>query len=49
MGAVTQPQYAGLVAEAGPDLAWTVVTEDNSGEPAPADQAGHGSDRFDSR
>lgn len=48
VGAVTQPQYAGLVAEAGPDLAWTVVTEDNSGEPAPADQASHGSDRFDS-
>ncbi len=48
VGAVTQPQYAGLVAEAGPDLGWTVVTGDNSGEAAPAEQLGHGGDPFDS-
>ncbi len=43
VGAVTQPQYAALVAEAGPQLGWTVVTEDNSGDPATPEQAGHGS------
>ena len=47
VGAVTQPQYAGLVAEAGPGLGWTVVTVDNSGDPATAEQAAHGKDRFD--
>ena len=31
VGAVTQPQYAALVAEAAPELKWTVVTADNSG------------------
>ncbi|MGH9017817.1 MAG: class I adenylate-forming enzyme family protein [Acidimicrobiales bacterium] len=46
VGAVTQPQYASLVAAAGPALGWIVVTEDNSGEPAPADQSGHGLDTF---
>ncbi len=48
VGAISQPQYAGLVAEAGPELGWMVVTEDNSGEPATADQTGHGFDGFDS-
>ncbi len=48
VGAVTQPQYAALVARGRPRLGWTVVTEDNSGDPAPAEQAGHGHDRFDS-
>ena len=42
VGAITQPQYAGLVAEAGPDLGWIVVTGDNSGEAAPAEQRDHG-------
>jgi len=46
VGAVTQPQYAALVAAAGPHLGWTVVTEDNSGDPTP-DQVDQGSDRFD--
>jgi carnitine-CoA ligase len=32
VGAITQPRYASLVAEAGPDLGWVVVTEDDSGE-----------------
>ncbi|MGD0394892.1 MAG: class I adenylate-forming enzyme family protein [Acidimicrobiales bacterium] len=48
VGTITQPQYAGLVAEAGPALGWTVVTEDNSGEAAPAEQLDYGGDRFDS-
>jgi crotonobetaine/carnitine-CoA ligase len=47
VGAVTQPQYAALVAEAGPQLGWTVVTEDNSGDPATPEQSGGGHDRFD--
>lgn len=34
VAAVTQPQYAALVAEAGPGLKWIAVTSDNSGEPA---------------
>ena len=35
VGAVTQPQYASLVAKAsGPDLGWIVVTADDSGEPS---------------
>lgn len=47
VGAVTQPRFAALVAEAGPDLGWVVVTDDNSGDPAPADQLDHGRDGFD--
>lgn len=47
VGAITQPQYATLVQEAAPDLGWVVVTADNSGEPAPTDQSGHGLDGFD--
>jgi len=47
-GAITQPQYVSLVQEAGPDLAFVVVTDDNSGEAAPDDQAGHGLDPFSS-
>ena len=46
VGAITQPQFASLVAEAGPDLAWVVVTDDNSGNPATADEAAHGRDSF---
>jgi carnitine-CoA ligase len=47
VGAVTQPQFAAMVAEAGPDLQWMVVTEDNSGDPVPSHGAGPGFDRFD--
>ncbi|MFN8052287.1 MAG: class I adenylate-forming enzyme family protein [Acidimicrobiales bacterium] len=36
VGAITQPQYAQLVADAVPDLGWLVVTADDSGEPATA-------------
>jgi crotonobetaine/carnitine-CoA ligase len=39
VGAVTQPQYAQQVAENAKNLQWIVVTEDNSGEPATAEQA----------
>lgn len=48
VGAITQPQYASLVAEAGPNLGWVVVTADNSGVEAPADQLEHGRPSFDS-
>ena len=34
VAAITQPQFAQLVAESGPQLAWVAVTEDNSGEAA---------------
>ena len=45
VGAVTQPQFAQLVADSAPDLGWIVVTADDSGEPA---SATHGFDSFDS-
>lgn len=48
VAAITQPQYAAVVADAGPDLAWVAVTGDNSGEPAPAEQLDHGFDGFES-
>ncbi len=44
VAAITQPQYASLVAEAGPGLKWVAVTDDDSGEP-PASSPG-GMDRF---
>jgi crotonobetaine/carnitine-CoA ligase len=51
VAAITQPQYAALIAQAGPDLSWTAVTADNSGVPAPADQLAahlaHGASPFD--
>ena len=48
VGAITQPQFAAAVAEAGPDLDWVVVTDDNSGEPATGEQSSHGFDSFHS-
>ena len=47
VAAITQPQYAAMVAQAGPGLRWVAVTEDNSGAPASAEQAAHGFERFD--
>jgi len=47
VAAITQPQFATLVAENAKSLRWIVVTEDNSGEPAPAGQADHGQPGFD--
>ncbi len=38
VAAVTQPQFASVVAEAGGDLRWIALTEDNSGEAATPDQ-----------
>ena len=47
VAAVTQPQYAGLVAEAGPGLKWMAVTKDAGGDPeSTSDDAG--GDPFDS-
>lgn len=48
VGAITQPRFASLVAEAGPDLGWIVVTDDNSGIAATADESAHGLDSFSS-
>ena len=46
VGAVTQPRYAQVVADAEADLAFTVVTDDNSGEAPSAEEAGHGGEGF---
>ena len=48
VGAITQPQYAALVAEAAPELKWIVVTADNSGVPATDDELAHGNESFES-
>ncbi len=47
VAAITQPQYAALVAESAPDLRWIAVTADNSGEPATAEQSVAGTMSFD--
>ncbi len=47
VAAITQPQYASVVAASGPNLKWIAVTEDNSGEAASAEQAAHGQGSFD--
>jgi len=46
VAAITQPQYAAIVAEAAPGLKWIAVTADNSGEPPAAEEAGHGFEPF---
>jgi crotonobetaine/carnitine-CoA ligase len=46
VAAVTQPQYAAMVADAAPALRWIAVTDDNSGEPATGGEAAHGFDTF---
>ncbi len=46
VGAITQPQYAAVIAEAGPDLGWVVLTKDDSGN-APAEGTGSGFDSID--
>ncbi len=48
VGAITQPKFAALVAGAGPDLGWIVVTDDNSGVAATDEELAHGRDGFDS-
>ena len=47
VGAITQPQYAQLVADHAKNVGWVVVTEDNSGEPATPEQTQHGLSGFD--
>ena len=48
VAAITQPQYVSLIQDSAPGLKWIAVTEDNSGEAAPADQQNHGQDSFES-
>ena len=48
VAAITQPQYAALVTEAAGRVKWIAVTDDNSGEPASAEQQSHGLRAFDS-
>jgi len=48
VAAITQPQYAAMLAEAAPALKWIAVTTDNSGDPASTEQRAHGFDAFDS-
>jgi len=47
VAAITQPQYAPMVAAAAPALKWIAVTDDDSGEPADAPPAAHRFDAFD--
>jgi len=47
VAAITQPQYAAMVAAAAPALKWIVVTADNSGEPATDPELAHDYDAFD--
>ncbi len=47
VAAITQPQYAAMIAAAAPALKWIAVTADNSGEPASEADAAHGFDSFD--
>lgn len=48
VAAITQPQFASVLAEAAGGLRWTVVTADNSGVAVPEEQQPTGSDAFDS-
>jgi crotonobetaine/carnitine-CoA ligase len=40
VGAITQPRFAAMVAEAAPRLGWIAVTETDNGDPAEADVGG---------
>jgi crotonobetaine/carnitine-CoA ligase len=46
VAAITQPQFATMVADAAPALKWIAVTDDNSGEPATDEERAHGFDSF---
>src|SRR5438874_2672931 len=47
VAAITQPQYAAMIAGAAPALKWIAVTADNSGEPPSDADVAHGFDSFD--
>lgn len=47
VGAITQPRYSSIVAENAKQVGWIVVTDDNSGEAATADELAHGQEGFD--
>jgi crotonobetaine/carnitine-CoA ligase len=47
VGAITQPRYASIVAENAKQVGWIVVTSDNSGDEATADELAHGQEDFD--
>jgi crotonobetaine/carnitine-CoA ligase len=48
VAAITQPQFADLVAKAAPGVRWIAVADNNSGEPATAEQQDHGLEAFSS-
>jgi crotonobetaine/carnitine-CoA ligase len=48
VAAITQPQFATMVAEAAPSLRWIAVTADNSGETPTDDELAHGFASFES-
>ncbi len=48
VGCVTQPKFVAELAANATNLGWFVVTEDNSGEPAPPEQRDHGHPSWDS-
>ena len=48
VAAITQPQYAALVAASAPALRWIAVTADNGGEAASEAELAHGVESFDS-
>jgi carnitine-CoA ligase len=47
VAAITQPQYASMVAEAGPVLQWVAVTHDDSGDQSPTNHSGLVVESFD--
>jgi crotonobetaine/carnitine-CoA ligase len=48
VGAITQPQFSAILTEYATELNWLVVTEDNSGEPAAAEQTESSTQKFSS-
>ncbi|MEO9223326.1 MAG: AMP-binding protein, partial [Mycobacteriaceae bacterium] len=48
VGCITQPQFVAELAANATNLGWFVVTDDNSGEPAPVEQLDHGHPTWDS-
>lgn len=48
VAAITQPKFAAEISKSAKNIGWLVVTDDNSGEAATAEQSAHGFDSFDS-